>query len=84
MHHVHGMRRHRSPSSQATTILSVDGIGAYDHMSRQSMLQALQRVPRARAALPFARLFYGQECGRTAGAVHTLSTNWMVVNRGTR
>ena len=44
----------------ATTILSVDGIGAHDHMSRQSLLQALQRAPRARAALPFARLFYGR------------------------
>ena len=42
-----------------TTILSVDGIGAYDHLSRQSMLQALRDVPNARAALPFARLFYG-------------------------
>ena len=28
-------------------------------MSRQSMLQGLRDVPNARAALPFARLFYG-------------------------
>ena len=42
------------------TILSIDGIGAFDLMGRQAMLQGLSQVPNASAALPFVRLFYGQ------------------------
>ena len=42
------------------TILSVDGIGAYDHVSRASMLQRLLNTPNAQAALPFVRQFYSQ------------------------
>ena len=42
------------------TILSVDGIGAYDHVSRASMLQGLRHTPHAQDALPFVRLFYSQ------------------------
>ena len=40
------------------TIVSVDGIGAYDHISRSSMLSALAEVPEANRCLPFVRLFY--------------------------
>ena len=36
-----------------TTILSVDGIGAHDHVLRAAMLA---RMPKARAILPFVRL----------------------------
>ena len=42
------------------TIVSVDGIGAYDTIARHSMLQALQAVPEAHRCLPFVRLFYAQ------------------------
>ena len=42
------------------TILSVDGIGAYDTISRNCMLQGLQAVPEANRCLPFVRLFYTQ------------------------
>ena len=42
------------------TVLSVDGIGAYDHVSRNAMLRGLANTPHAQAALPFARLFYSQ------------------------
>ena len=42
------------------TIFSVDGIGAYDHVSRASMLQGLLNTPNAQAALPFVRQFYSQ------------------------
>ncbi|CAK9081723.1 132 kDa protein [Durusdinium trenchii] len=45
------------------TVLSVDGIGAYDHVSRTAMLRGLANsanTPHAQAALPFARLFYSQ------------------------
>ena len=40
------------------TILSVDGIGAYDHVSRSAMLLALHNANAANQALPFARMFY--------------------------
>ena len=38
-------------------ILSVDGIGAYDHVSRTTMLTALRQTAKANQALPFARMF---------------------------
>ncbi len=47
-------------ASPSTTILSIDGIGAYDLISRGAMLQSLAAVPRAAAVLPFTLLFYGQ------------------------
>ena len=40
------------------TIVSVDGIGAYDHVSRTRMLTGLLQVPEANQCLPFVRLFY--------------------------
>ena len=41
------------------TILSVDGVGAYDNISRNSMLQGLRDVPEANRCLPFVKMFYG-------------------------
>ena len=41
------------------TILSVDGVGAYDHVLRSAMLERLLHMPKARAILPFVRLSYG-------------------------
>ena len=46
----------RDPTS---TVLSVDGIGAYDHVLRSAMLGRLLQMPAARAILPFVRLSYG-------------------------
>ena len=43
-----------------TTVLSVDGIGAFDLVSRTGMLRGLCRVPDGPEALPFVRMFYGQ------------------------
>ena len=43
-----------------TTIVSIDGVGAYDSISRKAMLEALVAMPGGSAALPFVRLFYGQ------------------------
>ena len=40
------------------TILSVDGVGAYDAVSRLAMLRGLSRVPGAGACFPFVRQFY--------------------------
>ena len=47
-------------ANPTTTILSVDGIGAYDHVHRAAMLGRLARMPAARALLPFVRLSYGR------------------------
>ena len=43
------------------TILSVDGIGAFDNISRNSMLQELLQLPTANRCIPFVRMFYGQQ-----------------------
>ena len=41
------------------TILSVDGMSAFDMMSRKAMLQGLSNIERGRAALPFVSMFFG-------------------------
>ena len=45
-----------------TTITSIDGISAFDLISRESMLTGLTGVDGGQAALPFVRLFYGSRC----------------------
>ena len=47
-------------SNPQYTILTVDGTGAFDLISRASMLGALRDVEGGSQALPFVRLFYGQ------------------------
>ena len=42
-----------------STVLSIDGIGAFDLISRASMLIALKDAPGCDRALPFVRQFYG-------------------------
>ena len=44
----------------ASTLVSVDGVGAFDTMSRQAMLQGLLRVPGANQCLPVVRMFYSE------------------------
>ena len=58
--YVGHMLRAATDSDAAATVLSVDGIGAYDHVSRLGMLERLSRMPKALAILPFVRLSYGQ------------------------
>ena len=41
------------------TMLSVDAVGAFDHVSREAMLGALLCHPDLRPLVPFARQFYG-------------------------
>ena len=43
-----------------TTVLSVDGVGAFDHISRASMLHGLRCDPRLAALLPFVAQFYAE------------------------
>ena len=42
------------------TITSIDGISAYDTISRRAMLQGLEKVPGGSAASPFMRLFHAE------------------------
>lgn len=42
-------------------ILSIAGIGAYDNISRSSMLEGLHRTPPTNRCLPFVRLWYTTE-----------------------
>ena len=51
--------RASTESDPRTTVLSVDSVGAYDHISRQSMLSALADRPALAGLLPYAALFYG-------------------------
>ena len=53
------MFRAATDSDAAATVLSVDGIGAFDLISRSAMLEILRRMPKARAILPCVRLSYG-------------------------
>lgn len=57
-------------------VVSLDGIGAYDHIKRSAMLQKLRSLPNASAALPFVRLFYGRPSEYTwyddEGCAHTI------------
>ena len=41
------------------TVLSIDGISAYDLISRRAMLQALDDVAGGSAAVPFVSMFHG-------------------------
>ena len=43
-----------------STVVSIDGVGAYDSISRKAMLEALTRVLGGPKVLPSVRLFYGQ------------------------
>ncbi len=42
------------------TVISIDGVGAFDTISRQAMLDALRQVPTASEILPFVMMFHGQ------------------------
>eukprot|EP00439_Symbiodinium_sp_Y106_P048420 s1891_g6.t1 len=41
------------------TVLSIDAVGAYDHVSRQAMPEGLRSRPAIAPLIPFARQFYG-------------------------
>ena len=54
------MFRAATDADARATALSVDGIGAYDHVLRSAMLGKLARLPKASEILPFVRLSYAQ------------------------
>ena len=67
-----------------TTIVSVDGVSAYDTISREAMIQGLLDMEGGESALPFVRQFYGRVssiCGRTTMASRTPSCRARVGSR---
>ena len=58
------------------TVVSVDGIGAYDLISRNSMLQGVRHMADGEQLLPFVRAMYGQPSTRLweddSGEAHTI------------
>ena len=42
-----------------TSLLSVDGVGAFDLISRKSIIEGLLDMANGDKLLPFVRLFYG-------------------------
>ena len=46
-------------SDSSATVVSIDGVGAFDNIRRRSMLDGLANLPRSSAMLPFVRMFYG-------------------------
>ena len=60
---VRGQKPSRTQATETQadlTVLSVDGVGAYDTISRNSMLRGHHTVPSANQCLPFVRQFYTQ------------------------
>ena len=45
---------------EGTTVVSVDGVGAFDLVSRNAMLNGLLEITDEEQLFPFARLFYSQ------------------------
>ena len=59
------------------TVVSIDGISAFDVVSRRAMLEGLQTVAGGDSALPFVLQFYGSASSclweDQEGTVHTIS-----------
>ena len=59
-----------------STVTSVDGVSAFDLISRSAMLEGLLRVEGGSSALPFVRMFYGTHSEYlwedATGTVHTI------------
>ena len=52
--------RAATDASPTATVLSVDGIGAFDHVLRSAMMSRLEAMVEAKTLLPFVLLSYGQ------------------------
>ena len=70
-------RRAATELDARTTVLSIDGVGAYDHISRASMLSGLQHTPSLTALLPFVAQFYAEQSAYVfydaEGAAHEIA-----------
>ena len=58
------------------TVISIDGLGAFNQISQTAMLDGLLNVGHCGAVLPFVRMFYGAPSSYlledSAGTVHTI------------
>ncbi|CAE7242891.1 unnamed protein product [Symbiodinium sp. CCMP2592] len=74
---VSRLLRAATEASPRATVLSVDAVGAFDHVSRGAMLTALHARPELQPLLPFARQFYADPCTYTwyddDGRAHDIS-----------
>ena len=63
-------------SSTSTTVVSLDGVGAYDHISRRCMFDGLFASPALAPLIPLVRLFYGGDSEYlfydASGAAHSV------------
>ena len=53
------MLQAETDASPDSTVFSIDGIGAFDLVSREAMLRGLLSAEGGEAVLPFVRQFYG-------------------------
>ena len=77
----------RTDLDDRATVLSIDGIGAFDLVSRESMLRGLLRVEGGDSVLPFVRQFYASPSsyiGKTNTASSMMSLKGKAGNKGTR
>ena len=52
--------RFATDANPEATVLSIDGVGAYDHVYRSAMMEKLLEVPSLQGLLPFVRSIYLQ------------------------
>ena len=68
--------RHLSHQDEDSVIVSLDGIGAFDHVSRAAFLQKLVDVPQLQSLVPLAAALYGSDSrfrwSDADGVVHTI------------
>ena len=68
------------------TFLSIDGIGAFDHIKRKAMLEALYTNSELAPLLPFVRLFCGKDStyvsSDDAGLPHEIPAHASFVRTG--
>ena len=73
---VAAMLRAETDNNPDRVLLSLDGVGAYDHCKRAAMLRKLKTLPEASSLLPFVMLFYGKTSQylwtNDEGEVHTV------------
>ena len=73
-------------ANPTATVLSVDGIGAYDHVFRGAMLSKLLSEPALHGFLPFVRAMYSEPSHYTwrddSGKIYTTSCSVREGNRG--
>ena len=69
--------RAATDSDPNATIVSIDGIGAFDHIRRARMIEKLMTLPTASALVPFVMLSYGQPSvylwTDDSGTTHTIT-----------